>query len=253
MESTTIMVALKVIGLILLGWLAGIIINYLADVLPYTRRFSRPACLSCTQGFSWGEYLSMRACSACGHRRPLRVWVVLGLSIAATIYTGLNPSERLGFWPGWLLLTYFGVVVLIDIEHRLILHPVSLFGAALGTAYGIWLHGWQFTLIGGAAGFLIMLMLYWLGGKFAQWMARRRGQELDEVALGFGDVNLSGVLGLILGWPGITAGLFGAIMLGGLGSLLVLIVMLLSRRYQAFMAIPYAPFLIASAILLLYR
>jgi len=31
--------------------------------------------------------------------------------------------------------------------------------------------------------------------------------ETDEVALGFGDVNLAGIMGLLLGWPGITAGL----------------------------------------------
>jgi hypothetical protein len=38
-----------------------------------------------------------------------------------------------------------------------------------------------------------------------------------------------------------------------MGSLIVLVTMLVSRRYQAFVAIPYAPFLILSAVLLLYR
>ena len=37
----------------------------------------------------------------------------------------------------------------------------------------------------------------------------------EDVALGFGDVHLSGILGLLLGWPGITGGLFVAIILGG--------------------------------------
>ena len=243
---------LTVGGLILLGWLAGTIINYLADVLPYTRRFSRPACLACTAAFPWRDYLLLRPCSA-GHKRSLRTWIVLILAIAATLYTAFSPSPRLGFWAGWLLLTYFGVIAVIDIEHRLILHPVSLFGVALGAGYGVWLHGWQSTFLGGAAGFLIMLVLYWFGGLFANWLAKRRGQETDEVALGFGDVNLSGVLGLILGWPGITAGLVGAILLGGMVSLLVLLSMLFTRRYQAFVAIPYAPFLVLAAVLLLFR
>jgi hypothetical protein len=240
-------------GLILLGWLAGTIINYQADVLPYTRRFSRPACLACAAAFSWRDYLLMQPCRACGKRRSLRTWLVLFLSIAVTLYTAFNPSARLGFWPGWLLLVYFGVVAVIDIEHRLILHPVSLVGAGLGLLYGIWLHGWLYTILGGAGGFAIMWALYGLGGLFATWLAKRRGQELDEVALGFGDVNLSGVLGLLLGWPGILAGLFSAIMLGGLGSLLVLVAMLVTRRYQAFTAIPYAPFLLLAAAWLLFR
>jgi leader peptidase (prepilin peptidase)/N-methyltransferase len=198
-------------------------------------------------------YLLLRHCPACERLRSSRTWIVLLLSIAVTLVIALYPSPRLGFWPGWLLLTYFGVVAVIDIEHRLILHPVSLFGAVLGLVYGVWLHGWLVTLLGGASGFLIMLVLYWLGGLFAKGLAKMRGQEIDEVALGFGDVNLSGVLGLILGWPGITAGLIGAILLGGLGSLLVLLSMLVTRRYQAFIAIPYAPFLILSAIFLLFR
>lgn len=244
---------LIVIGLIILGWLSATIINYLADVLPYTRRFSRPPCLACGAGWSWQHYLLMRACPACGQRRSLRTWAVYILAIAATLAIAFFPAQRLSFWAGWLLLTYFGVVGVIDIEHRLILHPVSLFGVGLGAVYGLWLHGWQTTLLGGATGFLIMLILYWLGGLFAKGLAKMRGQQIDEVALGFGDVNFSGVLGLILGWPGITAGLLGAILLGGLGSLLVLLSMLFTRRYQAFVAIPYAPFLILSAVLLLFR
>jgi leader peptidase (prepilin peptidase)/N-methyltransferase len=97
-----------------------------------------------------------------------------------------------------------------------------------------------------------MLLLYYFGDLFARWLARRRGQTLDEVALGFGDVNLSGVLGLMLGWPGIIVGLILAIFLGGIFSLLYLLGKIITRRYRTFMAIPYGPFLVASAILLLF-
>jgi len=151
-----------------------------------------------------------------------------------------------------LLLLYFGVVVVIDVEHRLILHPVSLVGALLGLGVGIWAHGMQSTLIGGIAGFGIMLAFHGFGNLFARLMARLRGAEIDEVALGFGDVNLSGVLGLLLGWPGIVGGLLLAILLGGVVSLFYLVFMLILRRYRIFTAIPYGPFLVASAVLLLY-
>jgi len=59
-------------------------------------------------------------------------------------------------------------------------------------------------------------------------------------------------LGLLLGWPGIVAGLVLAILLGGVISLFYLLVMLVLRKYKAFTAIPYGPFLVASAILLLF-
>ncbi|MBC8497079.1 MAG: prepilin peptidase, partial [Chloroflexi bacterium] len=134
----------------------------------------------------------------------------------------------------------------------LILHPVSWAGALLGLGVGIWMHGLAPTLIGGAAGFGLMLALHSFGNLFARGMARLRGEPIDEVALGFGDVNLSGVLGLLLGWPGIVGGLLLAILLGGVVSLFYLLIMLIRRRYQVFTAIPYGPFLVASAILLLY-
>ena len=84
-------------------------------------------------------------------------------------------------------------------------------------------------------------------------MARRRGEPIDEVALGFGDVNLSGVLGLMLGWPGITVGLLVAILAGGMVSAFILARMMLRKEYQAYTALPYAPFLILAGAVLLFR
>jgi len=92
----------------------------------------------------------------------------------------------------------------------------------LGLGLGVWQHGLLDTLLGGAAGFGTMFALYLLGDSFARWIARRRGEALDEVALGFGDVNLLGVIGLILGWPGIVAGLVLGILIAGLVSFLYL-------------------------------
>lgn len=132
------------------------------------------------------------------------------------------------------------------------MHPVSVFGAVLAAGLGIWLHGITATIYGGMAGFGIFLVLYSLGGVFARWLARRRDQEFDDVALGFGDVNLAGVIGLLMGWPGISLGLILGVFAGGLVSLLYILFMLISRRYSPFSTLPYGPFLIAGAVALLY-
>ncbi len=140
----------------------------------------------------------------------------------------------------------------MDIEHRIILHPVSIAGVILAVPAGVYFNGWLKTALGGLAGFGIMLALYYFGELFSRALARIRKQPIEETALGFGDVNLSGVLGLLLGWPRVTANLLLAVLLGGLISGGIILVMVLRKRYQAFTAIPYAPFLLISAVILLY-
>ena len=238
---------------IILGWLAGSLVNYLADVLPWKRTLSRPFCLECRRVIPWAQYLFWpRRCLQCGRRRATRVWLVELSAMAVSTWLWLNPPEGIGFGLGLVIWIFFGIVVIIDLEHRLILHPVSLVGAGLGLGVGIYLHGLKDTLLGGVAGFGVMYLLYGLGILFMKLSSKMRGEPVDEDALGYGDVNLSGVLGLMLGWPGILAGLTIAVLLGGAVSLIYLLATVATRRYHAFTAIPYGPFLIAAAIALLF-
>jgi leader peptidase (prepilin peptidase)/N-methyltransferase len=164
----------------------------------------------------------------------------------------LFPAENLGVIGSLAWLFYFGVVVVIDLEYRLILHPVSLVGALLGLVFGILNHGVLNTILGGMAGFGIMLAFYFLGVLFIRFISKTRGDDIDEVALGFGDVNLAGVIGLLLGWPGIVGGIFLAIIIGGVVSGIVVVMGMIQKKYQAFQALPYGPFLVISAAALLY-
>lgn len=247
MNSTSLLVP------ILLGILAGYVINYISDVLPYTRRFSQPTCPECSELIEWRDYLLLKKCDSCGHKRSIRTYVVLLVMIAGTLYIWLNPPNRINFILAYLVLIYLGVVFVIDLEHRLIMHPVSITGAFLGLVVGIFANGVIPTLLGGAFGFGSMLLLYYGGELFTRFMSRRRGEEIDEVALGFGDVNLCGITGLLLGWPVILAGLLFTIFAGGIGSLLVIAYMLVRKKFNAFTPIPYAPFLIFSILFYLFR
>lgn len=179
--------------------------------------------------------------------------VVLVGAIVFTVYFWYYPPEKLGFWLTWLLAAYFSVIIVIDVEHRLIMLPVIALGIVLLGAIGLARHGWQSTILGGAVGYGVMYALYGLGILFSRIAAKRRGQPLDEVALGFGDVNLAGVVGLLLGFPGIGAGLMLAILLGGLGGGIVMVVMLLRRQYSAYMPIPYGPFIVVAAFFLMLQ
>jgi leader peptidase (prepilin peptidase)/N-methyltransferase len=234
------------------AWLIAYLINYLADVLPITRRFSPAACLHCEQPFPLKSYLLFQPCPTCGQRRSIRTWVVQIAFTLITIWLWVFPPALLGFWVGSGLLAFFALIAVIDLEYRLIMDPVSLFGAVLGLAIGTWQKGIWGSLLGGIAGYGIMFGLFYLGILFNRLMSKIRHEEVSEEAMGFGDVNLSGILGLMLGWPDIIGGLLTAIIAGGLVSGLIMLGMLVLRRYKALTAIPYAPFLLIGAIVFLY-
>ena len=252
---------------IVLGWAAGLFVNYASDVLPDTRRFSQPTCPHCQNHFSWADYLTFRACRSCGANRDLRTWVVQILTVASFVYFWLVPSEAIGLPLSLIVLVYFAIITVIDLEHRLILHPTSLFGAALGLIVGTVIHGRADglllgignSLLGGLVGFGIMFLLYQLGTLVARFRARKMqaaGQTDDEEeALGGGDVYLAGVLGLMLGLPYIVYALVYGVLLGGLVSVLFIAALVVRRRYssEALMTfIPYGPYFIIGAFYMLF-
>ncbi len=238
----------------ILGWGAALLVNYLSDVLPARRKLTLPVCTQCAADFAWTDYILLKRCSKCGAARSKRTWITQAAGLILTVYLWYFPPKQLGFWLGFLLLIYLAVVLIIDLEHRLVLHPVSYFGIFLGLLVGTKLHGFGNALLGGLVGFGIMFGLYYLGIFFARWVSKRRGENIvaEGDALGFGDVNLAGILGLMLGLPLIFFGVLAAILAGGLVSLILVLGMLAFKRYQAFSAIPYAPFLIFGAVFLLY-
>jgi leader peptidase (prepilin peptidase)/N-methyltransferase len=244
---------LPLLGLPILGLLAGCVINYLADVLPAAGSMAQPDCWNCGSPLPWNRYLLFRRCGVCGKWRRPRALIVEFALAAALLYLWLVPAHKLEFPLAGLLFAYLLLITVIDVEHRLILHITSIAGLVLGLGIGIHLHGLGVTLAGGAAGFGIMLAFYLLGLLFIKYVSRRRGEAVNEVALGYGDVNLAGIAGLLLGWPGIVFGLLFTVLAGGLASIVVIVVMLARRRYHAFSAIPYGPFLVLSILVLLLR
>jgi len=246
----------------LMGLASAVIANYLADVLPETRTLSQPKCLHCGSHFFWQDYLLLRRCKQCNSPRRIRAWLVIILSVILNVYFWRVPP-RIGFWLGWAVLLYFTIVFVIDLEHRLILHTTSVFGAILGFATGLYRETVQSgaalktTLLGGLAGFVIVCAFYLFGVLFTKMRARRmRAQGLeadDEDAFGAGDVILATILGFMLGWPVIWFGILFGVLLGGAISILVMSVLFVARRFESWMVfIPFGPFFLASAFLILF-
>ena len=232
----------------IVGAVAAVIINYLSDVLPITRRLYRPICLNCGKRYSFKEYLFSFKCSKCGNKTSIRVILVTILTILSCILLHYFPLEGLSFWATIPIVVFLGIILVIDIEYRVVLIQTSIFGLVFFLIYGVLLHNLWSTLVGGLAGFLIMLGLYYLGVLFNIIMGRIRGYAIEEVALGFGDVYVCAFIGFFNGWPTILATLLIAIFASGAFSLVYILVKVITRRYQSFSAIPYAPFLVLAGV-----
>jgi leader peptidase (prepilin peptidase) / N-methyltransferase len=244
--------------LIIVGWLGSYFINFLCDILPLTVEetphslFSLPFCTQCSHERSIKEFGLFRPCRQCGKRVPVRYWFVLVASIAACFLAFYMPVKGLFWWLYLVVLYYFLVVAIIDIEHRIILRSLTLFGLLLCLLAGFLINGLPLTLLGSGSGLVVMLLIYLAGVGFSKWMERKRGEPMDE-ALGKGDIYISTLAGLLASFPGIFSTLLTAIVLGGLGSLVVVIYMVLKKEYKAFTPIPYAPFIIFATLLALYH
>lgn len=237
----------------LAGYLTGGIVNYIVEWFYIDREAYTDEVIEQIRAVGWLRYITWPFST--GNSRfwqKLRILVVELLFIAFAIWLWFTPPSQVDFWWGFLVLAYFSVVIIMDVEYRVVLHPVSFVGGVLGLLVGIYLRGASVTLIGGAVGYVVMFLFYKLGEVFIRWVNRRRGEEVDEVALGFGDVNLSGVVGLFLGWPPIILGLFFAVFAGGFVSILFIVISVVIRRFRAFAAMPYAPFLALAALVMLF-
>ncbi|MBE0685073.1 MAG: prepilin peptidase [Anaerolineaceae bacterium] len=244
---------LNLFWLVPLSVVVSMIINHLADTLPIIRKISfSPFCTDCHKTIGLTRYVLYKACPHCHTKSGKRRILLPFLFIITYVLLFFFPPDYSGIYLSLLIVAFLYLVFIIDLEHRLILHPVSVFGAILFTIIGLYLNGWQNTVLGGGIGFLLMYGLYLFGILFSKWMAKKRGETMDEVALGYGDVNLTAILGLLFGWPRIAVLLFFAILFGGLFSAVYMLILKVQKKYELFTPIPYAPFLIISALILLY-
>jgi leader peptidase (prepilin peptidase)/N-methyltransferase len=243
---------MDIVFILILGILCGALVNYLADVLPTQRKLSAPTCPNCGASFNFVNYLIAMPCRACRAKHSIRHYLILAAGVLITLGLWLgNPA--LGFTASLLILTYFGLVAVIDIEHRLIMHSVSLAGAILFAVLGFIRNGWSITLSGGLVGGSVMLAFYLIGIQFAKYRAKKLGHDDGEEALGFGDVTISAVLGLLTGWPDIMLTLLIGVVIGGLFSLLTIVVLFALRRYHSMTVFTaYGPFLIIGATMMVF-
>ena len=224
----------------IVGLVAGLFVNLGADLLPQGEPLRRalfcPHCGNRWPELRWPACLGFLLARRCGHCAAPRPWRALAVELTmaglfAYAWSHFGPSARL--WLASLHTVVFALIFVIDLEHRLVLNRVVLGGTVLALA-GSLLWGrppLAQALLGGLSGFAIFLLIA---------LAKPGG-------MGMGDVKLAGLIGLVIGFPGVLLALFMGIMVGGVGAL----ALLLSRRAQRGSYLPYAPFLVTGALVAL--
>ena len=258
-----------IILVFLIGIIAGGIVNALADDLPKRRRPQLPrypdetprppvAWLGIT-AFLFGKRASPNGAKL-SWRYPLTEIATALLMVLVVLVTeddrGVESTMDTLQFMFWLIyMPIFVLITVIDLEHRLILFVViipsaviALLDAAL-TNYGADLGE---ALIGGLIGFSVFFLLYIGGFLFTYILGKARGQPIDEVAFGYGDVMLITLSGLILGWQPLIVAMFVTVFLGAAGAILYLVVRGLTRRhYSMFTPLPYGPYIVLGTLLML--
>lgn len=255
-----------ILGAAVLGALIGSFLNVVIHRVPAGQSVVRPpsACPTCGNAIgpfdnipivSW---LVLRGrCRHCSARISVRYPVVeLGtalafVGIAAWMISSLSPvssvvgdAGSLGLLAAALMTTgylWLGAVsialIAIDLEtHRLpnvIVLPgygIVVLALAVPALLAGDLERFAFTAAGAGIlfGVYLLLALAWPGG------------------MGLGDVKLAGVLGAFLGfsgWAALAVGAFGAFLLGGVLSIILLAARVVTRKS----GIPFGPWMISGA------
>jgi leader peptidase (prepilin peptidase)/N-methyltransferase len=247
------------IVLAMFGAAFGSFLNVCIDRLPVDKSILRPPshCDSCQHRLSPADLVPIfsylwlrRRCRYCGATIPWRpLWVELGTALLfALSWWFLGPSVQ------FAVIVFYGslflVIGVIDLEHQLILDKISYPAMVLALVIAVFQHppeflalnlAWPWTgvisaLMGGAIGFLFLLLAY--GITYAIYRTE---------AIGFGDVKLAGLIGLVTGSKLVLFSLTLGAVLGGV----VGIILLLLKLKKSKETLPFGSFLAISTMLTL--
>lgn len=220
-------------GFFLLGTAVGSFLNVCIDRLPLGMSIISPPshCPSCQHRLSTKDlipvfsYLWLKGkCRYCQAPIPRRLlWVEIGNGILfAFLYWHYGMSWQLAIAIFYFCL--FLVLMVIDLEQGIIPNKIVYPGMVASLIISMVAEpGIIKAAIGGSIGLMLLLIpaLIYKGG------------------MGWGDVKMAGLMGLVTGFPLIFVALFLAVTTGGLTAGLLLLLRLKQRRGS----IPFAPFL----------
>ena len=247
------MTVLWIVIFFVLGAAVGSFLNVVADRLPLGSSIIFPAshCPECKYRLSSKDnipifsYLWLKGrCRNCGAAIPKRLfWVELGMGfLFAFLYWHYGFAWELAY--AAIFCCIFVVLLVIDLEKGLLPNKIVYPGVVLilalaiaGTVFGFepgYVTGLGFKLwgidaiIGGAIFFVFLFIVV---------LATRGG-------MGWGDVKLAALIGLVTGFPLVFVAMFLAFVGGGLIAVILLLLKVKKRKDS----MPFGPFMCLAAM-----
>ncbi len=229
--------------LALFGIAIGSFLNVCIDRLPAGKSLTYPPshCDVCQHRLSPRDlipvfsYLWLRGrCRYCCSAIPRRVfWVELGTGLFFA-FTYWYYGSSIVFAVNDFYFCLFLIIWIIDLEHGLILNKIVYPASVVALIISVFLSpGIVDAVIGGAIGFVLLLIVA---------LVSRGG-------MGWGDIKMAMLIGLVVGYPLVFVALLMGIILGGLVGGFFLLTKIKGRKD----AIPFGPFLsLATMIALLW-
>lgn len=256
---------IPILIIIIVGILAGGLVNVLADDLPESRRVKlphypdgTPRPVSAWLGLT--AFIFGKQASASGSKLSWRyslVEIATPFAMILTYIIHINEPKvdtlQLVYW--LIYMAIFVLITVIDMEHKLILFIVIIPSAILAIVDALTTSAapnLERSLMGGALGFGTFFILY-LGGIAYVYIANQvQGRNISEVAFGYGDVMMALLSGLILGLGDMLFAMFLTVILGAFGALAYLIGQRIAGRNSSMIAaLPYGPYIVAGTVLMM--
>lgn len=256
-----------IVVLILVGFVAGVIVNALADDLPHYRRprlphyeDGSPKPLIIWSGliaFLVGKRSTPNGSLLSWRYPATEVATIIGMIVVYLAKSGDSKYSdlQLVFWLYYMAV--FVLITVIDIEHKLILFSVIIPSCLIAIVDALTTSAPPdigTSLAGGAVGFGTFFVLYMGGIAYVYIANHYQGRRISEVAFGYGDVMMALLSGLIIGVGGMLFAMFITVFLGAAGALVYLVGRRLSGSgYSMITALPYGPYIVAgTAIMMLW-
>lgn len=178
-------------------------------------------------------------CRSCGGKISPQYPVVEFINGLLTLFLLLRFGPTLQFLALFLFVCALVTITFIDLEHQIIPDSISLPGIIVGLLFSFFLPnpGWLSSIIGIAVG----------GGSLLLVACAYHALTGNE-GMGGGDIKLLAMMGAFCGWKAVPFIIFVSSLTGSV----IGVTLMLVRKKDSKLAIPFGPFLALGAVVYLF-